>query len=64
MPRRTTAVPARLLKVPVVAERLGVSERTVWRLIEVRELSVHRIGKSVRIGEDDLRRYLERVRED
>lgn len=44
----------RLLTIKDVAERLQVSERTVHRLIDVGELSVIRIGRSVRVSEEAL----------
>lgn len=52
----------RLHTVAVVAERLSTSERTIHRLIDRGELAVHRIGRSVRIAEDDLQAYLRQVR--
>ena len=42
----------------VVAERLGLSLRSVRRLIARGELPVHRLGRAVRISEDDLVRFL------
>lgn len=47
-----------LITADEVAERLGVSLRTVRRLIEAGELPVHRIGRAVRISEDDLERFV------
>lgn len=47
-----------LLDAAAVAARLGLSPRTVRRLIAARELPVHRIGRSVRVSEDDLTRFL------
>jgi excisionase family DNA binding protein len=47
-----------LHKVTSVALRLGVSERHVRRLIASGELPVHRIGRAVRVSEDDLARFL------
>jgi excisionase family DNA binding protein len=41
-----------------VALRLGVSVRTVRRLIAAGELPAHRIGRSVRVSADDLARFL------
>jgi excisionase family DNA binding protein len=46
--------PERLLTVKQVAERLNVSERTVWRLIRNRRIKVRRIGRAVRIRAGDL----------
>lgn len=56
------ARPGRLLKIPEVAERLSVVPRTVRRLIDLGELPTCRIGRAVRIAEEDLARYLHRVR--
>lgn len=47
-----------LLKIPQVAERLQVSERTVHRLIASGELAATRIGRSVRISEQALKALL------
>jgi excisionase family DNA binding protein len=46
-----------------VAERLSVSVKTVRRLVERGELVAHRIGRAVRVSEDDLRRYIAGVRD-
>lgn len=48
----------RLLTTKDVANRLQVSPRTVARLIEAGELSVKRIGRSVRITEEALTAFL------
>lgn len=47
----------KMLKVDQVAKELQLSVRTVRRLIEDELIPVHRIGRSVRISEDDLARY-------
>ena len=52
----------RLLTVPEAAEALSLSERTVWRWIKARELESYRLGRAVRIAEDELIRFLERRR--
>jgi excisionase family DNA binding protein len=44
--------------VKTVAGRLACSERHVRRLIASGELPAHRIGRSVRVSEDDLLRFL------
>ena len=41
-----------------VAERLGVSTRTVRRWIEDLELVAHRFGRAVRVAETDLKAFL------
>jgi excisionase family DNA binding protein len=48
----------RLHTVKRVAEALEMSERTVRRKIENRELKAHKLGRLVRISEEDLQRYL------
>jgi excisionase family DNA binding protein len=50
----------RLLTVGDVAKRLQVSERTVHRLIDAKELAVIRIGRSVRVSEEALQALLTR----
>jgi excisionase family DNA binding protein len=59
LPRPVTA----LLTVRVAAARLEVSEKTVRRLIQSGQLPALRIGHSLRISEDDLRRYLDSCRQ-
>ena len=51
-----------LLTVAAVADRLAVSPRHVRRLIAGGTLPVHRLGRVVRISEDDLARYLASTR--
>ena len=41
-----------------IAEQLGVSSRTVWRWIDQGELVSYRLGRSVRVSDDDLRAFL------
>ena len=53
---------ARLLLIGQVAEGLGVSTRTVRRLIARRELVACRLGRSVRVHPDDLTAYIDRRR--
>jgi excisionase family DNA binding protein len=52
------SVSARFLTVTEVAASLRVSNMTVYRLINAGGLPAVRIGKSFRIREDDLNRYL------
>jgi excisionase family DNA binding protein len=48
------------LNVEQVAEKLGVSERTIRRLIASRHLKVFRVGqRSWRIDQADLHAYIE-----
>ncbi len=49
---------ARYLTVREVAGTLRVSNMTVYRLINAGELPAVRIGKSFRLREDDVDRYL------
>lgn len=51
-----------LLRVPEVADRLGLSTKTIWRLIDGGELHRHRIGRAVRVSEEDLAAYLKSCR--
>lgn len=53
---------AKLLLIDHVAEGLGVSPRTVRRLIDRRELVACRLGRSVRVHPDDLAAYIDRRR--
>ncbi len=51
-------VPKSFLTVRQVAERCGVSERTVRRWIKTGELRAHQLGRSVRVSEEDLAAFL------
>lgn len=53
----------RLLTGAMVADRLTVSQKTVRRWIDAGELRIHRLGRSVRISEADLREFLEEKRQ-
>ncbi len=48
----------RFMTVAEVAQLMRVSTMTVYRLIKAGELPSVRVGKSYRIREDDLDRYL------
>jgi excisionase family DNA binding protein len=52
----------RLLTVPETANALSVSKRTVWRWIEAGGFETYRLGRAIRIAEDELVRFLERRR--
>ena len=52
----------RLLRIRAAAAALRVSEKTVRRLIERGELRPHRIGRALRVSEEDLGLYLSRCR--
>lgn len=51
-----------MLSVAEVAERLGVSEQTVLRLITAGDLGAHKVGKQYRIDPQALADYLARAR--
>ncbi len=48
----------RLLAVSEVAELLRVSTKTVRRWIERQELRTHRLGRQLRVAEEDLAAFL------
>ena len=52
----------RFLTIREVADELGISERSVWRLIEDNELPAHKSGSSTRVRRSDLDDYIERSR--
>ena len=43
-----------LLDIPAVAERLGVTERFVRRLVEENRVTYHKVGKFVRFYQQDI----------
>lgn len=56
-----TAMPTRiprLLSVKQTADIVGVSTRTIRRWIDARELPFHRLGRQIRIADDDLAAFL------
>jgi excisionase family DNA binding protein len=59
-PPRRAVTP--LLDIDTVAARLAVSSKTVRRLIKSGALAYHEIGRSLRVSEDDLRRFLDQRR--
>lgn len=52
------ADPHRLLTIKKVAERLHVSQRTVWRLIRAKQLRARRILGATRVSERDLEEFI------
>ena len=56
--------PTRLMTIPVAAETLAVSARTVRRLIDQGALTATRVGRQIRIHPTDLQDYLTRARQD
>jgi len=51
---------SRVVTVGEVADRLRVSNMTVYRLVQSGEVPALRVGRSYRIREEDLDRYLAR----
>lgn len=49
----------RFLTAAEAAERMRISKMTVYRLIKAGKVPAVRIGRSYRVREDDLERYLE-----
>ena len=56
----TRSVPAiaPLLDLDAVAKRLGVSIKTVRRMVDRNELPAHRVGRLLRISEADFAEYV------
>lgn len=52
-----------LLDYDEVAGRLGVSERTVRRLVAAGQLSVVRVGNAPRVHPEDLQSYVDGLRQ-
>jgi excisionase family DNA binding protein len=44
------------------AEALGISLRTLYRLIDEGELTAYQIGRNIRLREGDVSAYLDKVR--
>jgi excisionase family DNA binding protein len=51
----------RFLSVAAIAQRLGVSEKTIRRKIDRGELPAHRVGRLLRVGEGALAAYVARA---
>jgi len=47
-----------LNKVPEVAVKLSISEKTVWAWIGAHRLGVYRVGRSVRVADKEIERIL------
>ncbi len=62
MAPRPPSSPSEFLSPKQVAVELGVSIRSVHRLIDRRELRVHRIGRLIRVSREDFAAYLARQR--
>lgn len=50
--------PAWFYSVAQVAERAGLAQRTIRRMIDAGQLPIHRLGRSIRVSEDDLTAFL------
>jgi excisionase family DNA binding protein len=48
--------------IPEVAEELGISERSAWRLVQQGMLPTHQFGNSTRVKREDLDAYIEHCR--
>lgn len=55
-----TPIVERLLNYREAGKLLGVTERTIWTLVDQGELPAVRFGRSVRIDPADLRNYINR----
>jgi excisionase family DNA binding protein len=55
-----TRIPAEVLTIPQVADRLKVSRNTVYRLISAGELPVVEVRGKSRVAESDLQQYIDR----
>ena len=62
MTKATSRLPS-MMSVKQIALQVGVSIKTVRRWIERRELHCHRLGRSIRVSEDDLIAFLNRHRD-
>jgi excisionase family DNA binding protein len=61
--KASTSMPGpRLMSVATVALHLGVSEKTIRRLIDDGQLPTHRVGRLIRISETDLAAFIARSR--
>jgi excisionase family DNA binding protein len=58
---KATRIP-RMLAVTDIAETMRVSTRTVRRWIDSGDLRVHRLGRQVRVSEEDLAAFLNQRR--
>lgn len=61
MPAPPSRIP-KLLSIPAVAEKLDLSSKTVGRMVARGDLRVYRLGRQIRIAEEDLELLLARVR--
>jgi excisionase family DNA binding protein len=59
-PGTTAPTVQRLLTYKQAGELLGVTERTIWTLVDRGELPAVRFGRSVRIDPTDLRGFIDK----
>jgi excisionase family DNA binding protein len=50
------------LGTPEAAERLGITQRTLYRLIDEGHIPAYRLGRVFRVKESDLEQFLDRSR--
>ena len=58
----TTIVRRRWLSTGEAAQELGITPRTLYRLIDTGRLAAYRLGRVIRIESDDLHSYLQSTR--
>ena len=56
-------MPEKILDVKQIQERLGISERTIFRLLKNGELTGFKVGRAWRFEESDLQGFIQRQRE-
>ena len=61
-PASTPPVVKPLLTYREAGKLLGVTERTIFRLVRDGEITNVKFGRSVRIDPDDLRRFIEKAK--
>lgn len=53
----------RIISLADVSKLLGVSERTIVRLVESKELTGFKVGRSWKFEEDDIEVYIQKQKE-
>lgn len=56
--RTVPSVVARVVSVPAAAEELNVSTRTIWRLLDRRQLQSVRCGRAVRVVRESIDQFI------
>ena len=59
MPEQIVNLPTKLYKVPEIAESWGICERSVRRAIANGSLQCVRIGRSVRVSDEQMKNFIE-----